>query len=320
MKFKHTFHVFVDNFSITYKLLLYRFIVIFISFCLSIAIIYPTLGKITGSDQFATLQEAFSELGRGIVNLNLDEVQAALDSIKEAFSGFTELVGTKIGLVIACAALLLVVYLVQKFFYGLGNYVTGALIGDKMALQANSPFIGSLVKNLGKASLYNAIYVPLSFLYDAASLILLWAIFFKANLLIPLLFKIFLSATLIVGLIVVKMTFTSDWLPSLIYGKKNNRQAMAYSFSRKGKKTWNIFSNFLVLVIMIFAANVAAVFFTLGAGILLTIPASYLLLISFEFVNYCDANSLRYFTDKNTIVGAEKEKPVSREEFFKGEK
>lgn len=319
MKFKHTLHVFVDNFSITYKLLLYRLIVITISICLSIAVIYPTLGKITGSDQFATLREAFSHLGTGLGNLNLDEIQTALNKIKSAFGGFTELVGDKKGLVIACAVLLLVVHLVKKFFYGLGNYVAGALIGDKMSLQANSSFIGSLVKNLGKASLYNLIYIPLSFLYNAAVFTLLWAIFFKGVLFIPLLLRIFLLVTCFIGLTTVKMTFTTDWLPALIYGKKNNRQAIAYSFSRKGKKSWNIFSNFLVLVFIIFAANVAAIVFTFGAGIILTIPASYILLISFEFVNYCDGNSLRYFTDKDTIVGTEKEKAVSIDEFFKGE-
>lgn len=320
MKFKHTFHVFVDNFSVTYKLLLYRLIIIVLSACLSIAIIYPTLGKITGSDQFAILQEAFSSLGKGIGNLDLDEVQTALDSIKSAFTGFTELVENKIGLVVAGSVLLLLVYLIQKFFYGLGNYVTGALVGDKMALHADSSFIGALIKNLGKASLYNAIYIPLSFIYDVAAIALVWAIFFKGVLFIPLLLRIFLFVTLIVALIVVKMTFTTDWLPSLIYGQKNNRQAMAYSFSYRGKRFWNVFSNFLVLILIIFAINVAAICFTFGAGMLLTVPASYLLIISFEFVNYCDGNSLRYFTDKNTIVGPEKEAPVSREEFFKGEK
>jgi hypothetical protein len=115
------------------------------------------------------------------------------------------------------------------------------------------------------------------------------------------------------------MTFTSDWLPSLIYGKKNNRQAMKYSFGRKNKSTATVLSNFIVMVLVILAVNVASIFFTFGAGLLISVPASYLLIISFEFVNYCDDNNVRYFTDRNTIIKPEKEHTPTREEFFKGD-
>ena len=51
---------------------------------------------------------------------------------------------------------------------------------------------------------------------------------------------------------------------------------------------------------------------------LLTIPASYVILISFEFVNYYDREELKYFLDKDTIVKSEKEHIPTREEFFRG--
>jgi hypothetical protein len=193
------------------------------------------------------------------------------------------------------------------------------MLNDKIALQANSPFIGTLVKNLGKASLYNLIYVPLSLIYDLACIAIVYLLFFKVFAFIPLIFEVFLFVTVIVGLITLKMTYTTDWLPSLVHGKKNNRQAIAYSFSRKNKHTAGVFSNFLVLILIIFAANSAAVLLTFGAGLIITLPASYLLIISFEFINYCDTNDLRYFLDKNTVVKPEKEHTPTREEFFRGE-
>ena len=81
----------------------------------------------------------------------------------------------------------------------------------------------------------------------------------------------------------------------------------------------NVASNFVVIVLLIFAVNVAAAVFTLGAGLLITIPASYVLIIGFEFVNYYDREGLKYFLDDNTIVCTAKEKPKTKEDFFRGE-
>lgn len=320
MKFKHTLHVFVDNFSTTYKLLLYRIVILVLFACIYSAIVYPFITKITGATQFAGLKEAVNALFIAISDLDLSELGEALPPLKQAVQTFLEFLSTKTGEFAAAVVILTIVYLIQKFLHGLGNYTTGALLNDKMALQANSSFIGTMIKNLGKASLYNVIYVPLSVLYNVVCVAIVYLLFFKALGFIPIVFEIFLFATVIVVLIVVKMTFTTDWLPSLIYGKTNNRQAMAYSFSRKNKKTASVFSNFLILILIILALNVAAIFFTFGAGVLITIPASYILLIAFEFVNYCDNNDLSYFIDKNTVVKPEKQPTPSREEFFRGDR
>ena len=57
MKFKHTFHVFVDNFTVTYKQLLYRLIIALISIGLTAAILTPFINELTGSVDFINLTE-----------------------------------------------------------------------------------------------------------------------------------------------------------------------------------------------------------------------------------------------------------------------
>lgn len=318
MKFKHTFHVFVDNFNCTYKLLLYRFIVSAISFCLYTAVIFSFLQLIMDTTQIEQLNAALEEFSTAFVNLDFNAMQLGWENIRAAAEQIVTLLTTRLGEIIGGITVLAALYLVQHFFLGLGNYTLGAMVNDRMALHANSPFFGTLVKNLGKAALYNAIYVPLSFVYDVLSIILVWAIFFVALPFLPLLVKIFLFATVFLFLTAIKMTFTTDWLPSLINGKTNNRTAIAASFRSKGRRL-DVLSNYLVLVLTIFGLNFAACVFTFGAGMFITLPASYVVLIAFEFVNYCDANNIKYFTDKNTVVKPEKEQSVTREQFFKGD-
>lgn len=322
MKFKHTINVFIYNFNVTYKVLLYRLIILILSLCLYTAVIIPFMNNISGTTQFTDLSAALASFGSAFADLRFYEIQSAWAAIREALSGLIELLGSMAGSVVLTVAVMIIVYLVQKFLAGLGNYTAGALINDRMAMRANSPFIGTLIKNLGKASLYNLIYVPLSFLYDIIIFVAAGAIIYGLFLInVPLLLLIFLFAVIIVFLYVIKMTFTCDWLPALIYGKRGNGSAMAYSFRYGGKKKFSdVLSNFIVIVLMIFAMNVAAVLLTLGAGLLLTIPASYVIIICFEFVNYCDNNDVKYFTDDHTVIKPEREPVMTKERFFKGDK
>ena len=322
MKFKHSFNVFVDNFTITYKVLLYRLVILLLSLCLYTAVIFPFMNRISDTTQVVALSDALASFGSAFANLDFTAMQGAWAAIREAFTQLIEMLGAMVGSVVLTVFIVLVVYLVQKFLLGLGNYTAGAMINDKMAMRANSPFIGTLIKNLGKASLYNAIYVPLSTLYDIIIFAATGTVIYGLMLAdAPLLLLIFLFSTVIVFLFVIKMTFTSDWLPALIYGKMTNRGAIAYSFNymSREKNFLSVLSNYVVLVLVIFAMNIAAVLLTLGAGLFITLPASYVILICFEFVNYCDNNEIKYFMDKNTVVKPDREPVMTREKFFRGE-
>jgi hypothetical protein len=164
--------------------------------------------------------------------------------------------------------------------------------------------------------------VPLAFLYDAIFLTLGFYIFFVLLSFITFPFSMFmllLFTAYAVLVVAVKLTWTSDWLPALVVDKFKTGAAMSYTFNYKNKHFLNVFSNFIVYVLLIMAANVGAVILTFGAGILLTVPASYIVLIAFELVNYCDNNDKKYFIDRDTVVRPEHEKAISREQFFKGE-
>ena len=320
MKFKHTFHVFVDNFSVIYKHLLYGLIVTAIGIGLCCAVIVPAINNIMGTAQYVTLMDKVTALWADVSNLETDNLHTSFLEFRGAFKDFLRMLGNdKAGMFALCAVLLCVVFLVYRFLMGLGNYTAGALINDKMTLQANSPFIVTMIKNLGRASLYSVIYAPVSFVYEVISVMFIWALFFRWLRFLPILVKIFLFATLLIGLVAVKLAFTVNWLPSLIHGKQNNRKAIVNNFTQGSNGFASVFSNLLVLTFIIIAINVAAITFTFGAGLLLTIPASYVMLIAFEFVTYYASHSLKYFIGGGAVVGPKKENPPTVEELFKGE-
>lgn len=320
MKFKHTFNVFVDNFSLTYKQLLYRLIIGVICGAIIFAGLNPFIRGLLNSDSLNRVLSGIKNFLISLLNGEMNELNDISHKVKEAYGEFIVLLDTKTTQIVLSIILLVAVYAVGKWFAGLGNYAAAAVINDKMALRAESPFISTLIKNLKEATLYNLIYVPLTIVYDVlVGVAMFYFIFYLLKIFLPFFLCLFLFVVVIVLANAVKMTFTCDWLPALIRGKMGQKASFVYTFARKGKNTINVFSNFIVLLLIIFGLNVAALTCTLGVGMLLTVPASYGIILSFELVNYYDREEIKYFEDKNSVVKPLKESAPTREEFFRGD-
>ncbi len=319
MKFRHTLQILIDNFSVTYKQLVYKLVISLITAGLSVAILYPFWMAMTGLPEFQSLIDSIKTFFGNLIEGNTEGLVNIREKIESALNSISVLIEHNTTVIALGIVGLLFIRLINMFFSSLGNYAAAALINDKMALRAQSPFFLTLIRNLKEASLYAVMYVPLSFLYDVVCVALMYLLVFKVLVFAPFLIQVFLFATAIVFALTVKLTFASDWLPALIRGKKKPLEAFIYTFNRKNKQTFNVLSNFIVLSLIIFAVNVCAVIFTFGVGALITVPASYVLLNCFQLVNYYDREELKYFLDKHTIIKPEKEEVITREEFFKGE-
>ncbi len=320
MKFKHSFHVFVDNFSVIYKQLLYRLVVLVISGLICWAGVYPFIKTFINSEHLNIIIEGAKGFVTNLLNGEINELATISQDVKTAYAGFMELFNTKLSQAILSGLLILLITVISKWFMGLGNYATASIINDKMALRAKQPFLSTLIRNLKSAAIYNAIYVPLSVLFDLVIVVAMFFLFFTLLTHVVYFFIcLFLFVLAVVFAITFKMTVTTDWLPALIRGKMKQGAAIKYTFSRKNKNTFNVMSNFAVIVLIVFALNMAAFLLTLGVGLLLTVPSSYVIIICFEFVNYYDREEIKYSIDKNTIISPAKERPLSREEFFRGD-
>lgn len=319
MKFKHAFHVFVDNFSVVYKQLLFRLIVILVSGIIFAFGVYPFIRELIDSAQFNHLVEGAKEFMQNLLDGKVDELQSVSENVKKAYAEVLRLLGTKLTQAVLSGLLLLVIIVIAKWFTGLCNFASASVINDKMALRAKQPFLGTLIRNLKTATVYNSIYVPISVAYDILVAVAVFFIFFSLlNSVIYFFISVFLISLIIIAAVTLKMTLTTDWLPALIRGKMKQGAAFRYAFSRKDKNTFNVFSNYAVIVLIIVALNMAAILLTFGAGLLLTVPSSYVILLAFEFVNYYDREDLKYSIDDKTIISSDKERPLSREEFFHG--
>ncbi len=300
----------VNNFSNVYKLLLFRLITDVVFLSLSYAVVTLGLHVIFGSEQ---AREIVTLLGDFFKSLASGD-SAFLSGFSEQFTGavaaFLHLLGTQIGSIVWSVVGVALLYLLSRFFNGTAMFAMGQMINDRMETYGITRFSSAYFKNLLRATLYHAAYVPVAFFYDLFSLVACWFFFFFTPSFLPSwgLVTVFvglsLSMAAFICLQALKMAFVSAWMPGIIADGKGVFAACKESF--RGIKGFSgRFSQFLIAIYLIAAVNVVFALCTFGSALLITVPASYLLILSIQFVNYYEDNGKKYFLSYRTISGAD---------------
>ncbi|MGN0807753.1 MAG: hypothetical protein ACI4MN_04825 [Candidatus Coproplasma sp.] len=318
MRFKHSLLVFIDNIATTYKVLVYQLIVLAITVGLSLAVILPSLNAVNTTAEYLALSEGINTFFANVSALNLNGLQGSIANINENIGSFIQLLVSNglLAIDVVCAVVILFIY---YFLTAIGNFALGETLNNRMMLRAHTSYTASLLKDLRRSSLYAVLFTPISLIFYGVGCVIIWAISFKALAFAPLLARLFVASTLMILLVALKFSITTDWMPHLLHSNCTNRKAIAYCFKPKKGAFVRVLSTLIFMVISIFVINTVCGVLTFGAALILTVPAGIMLLTCYQFVNYCDNNSLKFFIDDYVIIGPQKEAKMTTEQFFKGD-
>ncbi len=301
MRFANSIRLLMENFKQTYKLLLYKLVMLLITGALYCAFLLPQLIEIASSSVVKELWENVQNVFKSFFTSELDGpttyVQAIFGEGGSLKKVLDLLMSMRLELILVCVGCVLV-YLIKRFVDTLCYFTIGSLVNDKMSAYAETPFWTAFVANLGKASVYALLYVPIVFLFDAF-------IFTASCLLLrflPLLAALFLAMTLLAIGQALKLTFTSLWMPAMTADGKKLRDAIHLSNKREKKQIGKAFSLYLVTVYAVIIINVMAALFTFGSALLITVPTSYLLFICQQYVIYYTMKGKKYFITYESIA------------------
>ena len=186
-----------------------------------------------------------------------------------------------------------------------------------MAFYGKTNFSAAFFSNLGRAMLYQVIYVPLAFVYDVCSVAISWGICwllfsgFGSLGFLAVLFGLIVGITCEICFQALKLSIVASWMPAVICEKKVV-PAFQKSLSN-GRRFAARFGNFLVAIYLIVVANVLCFIATLGSAVIITVPASFLLLVCLQLVCYYEDNGKKYYLNAHRVVGEEDELPMDAE-------
>ncbi len=310
MRFRNAFYITADNFSSVFKQLLYRLITGVIFFSLAYVILRLGLDVIVRSAEVDTLKSLVGEFFRALFGGDPARLQSFQVDFQAALKAVVLLIGEHIGSIVGSVIGVCIIYLISRIANGLCVFAIASTLNDRMGVFARTRFSSAYFRNAVRAMLYEIVYVPIAFVYDVLSVLACWFFFFYAPSFLPswgiitVLIAICLTVTALVSLQALKMTFISAWMPAMIADGKRLGEAMRVSFGAR-KNFGRRFAGFLVAIYLIVVVNVCVALFTVGSGLLLTVPLSFIFLLAMQFVNYYEDNGKKYFVSYRKIAGGD---------------
>ncbi len=313
MRFRNSFRLLIENFKNVYKLLLYKFIISLVAIALCCAFVLPELLAILQNADVKIFMADCEQFFKVVLSLD----GGALPVIKEAILGENGSLKMAINVITAQTSRIVLtvvgcvlVFLVKRFVETLGYFTIGSVIDDKMTTYAETSFFTSYIANLGKASAYSLIYVPIAFVFEVGIALLVALMLIT----LPLLLALFLSMTLIVVTHAIKLTLVGKWMPSMVTDKKTLDEALYRDNKQEQKQTIKIFATYVATMYLIVILNMVAALCTFGSALMITVPASFVFLVCMQFVNYYTVRGRKYFITYDRI--ATNEDYGDKEHFF----
>lgn len=309
MRFRNALHITIDNFSSAFKLLLYRLVVGVLTFSLVYVILELSLDVIVRSSEASRLVRLIGEFFEALLHADRDYLAAFKDDFTGALTAFLRLIGENGGAIAGAVAGVCLIYLLSRFLNGVSHFAAAGIMNDRMSAFSRTSFGEAFFRDLRRAAQYEVIYVPVSFVYDALTLLACWFLFFYLPSLFPMwgflsvLFALSLTLAVYVCMQALKLTVAAMWIPAVIAGKTSVGKGLALSLRHK-KHFWSRFASFVVANYLIVVVNTVFAVFTLGSAVLVTVPLSYLLLLALQFVHYYEDGGKKYFISVNNIAGS----------------
>lgn len=302
MRFINALRLLTGNFKQVCRLLAYKLIMLLVFCALCCAFVLPELMEILENPAtqafFSDAKNVFLSFVDHSLGKSPSDYMDMIFSESGSLSGLLDvLFNERLGIVLVFVACV-VVYLVKAFADNLVYFTLGSVINDRMSTYSETPLGTAFVKNLGKASAYAGVFVPVDCLVGIG----LFAVVWLALRFLPLLLALFLSMTLIVAVHALKMTFIGAWMPAMTADGARLKEALFRKDAHEKKMFAKSFILYAVTTYLVVIVNVVAALCTFGSALLITIPASYVLFICEQYVNYYTTKGKKYFITYENIA------------------
>lgn len=302
MAFKNSIKILFSNFNLVWKMLLY-FVLIFIAvgvlgyFCVS-----PIIQLIDAGGFFNRFMELYTDF---LASLNLT---ALFDSLAQLFDEVFIFIGENMStLWYSFLGVGLLILFINCVVCSLVNMACCNSLHLYMGSMTKQGFFASLSENFGKnlkmQIAYYFVTLPINIL--GIGLLILMLELFNISWILSLV-AVFLIIIGFILFMALKLTIFTAWVPTSVVMNFGIWKSLKVSLKTVFKKFGKIFGNAIGIVLSIVCVNVFFGLFSFMAGLLISIPISYLLCSVFGMVVVYEGQGMRYYTDIYNVVTPKK--------------
>lgn len=313
MMYKNSFKILFSNSSLIWKVVLYFLVVGVVIGGLTYASALPILKVITDAGVFQLFIDSIRDffVGLNLVGLFQNCSIAMKDLVNVIIENMSNLW-------IYILLLIFFIFIFGSVLRGFYSTICGGVLYNSMSNNMKQSFTNSLVTNFWKSlklelarltvALPMSILIGVALYYTSTLIHLNKAMLFITPFLVTLVFILLLS---------LKTTLLSGWMPALFVMKAKTYPALAKGFSVIKRRFWGILGNSIAIILTVITVNLFVGIFTLGVGLIITVPATYLFFVIFEMVAFYSARGIRFYTDQDTIFEPKKSELTDRKKDIK---
>lgn len=311
MSYKNTMKLLASNFMLVWKQVLY----LMICFMIFILSTYSTLTPIIDLLREHNIIEEFKAIVDTVYNSPSDfayELSCILKHlINVVFSNFGDI---WISLISFLAFGIFIPYvLIQMSFYNITS-----ILYQKLSMNMNANYVQNAVRVLKQSIVFALANIIISIPF-AFIIVLLFEIYLAlAYSTITAIFGLVILAALLIVTVSIQISFYTYFMGYLMDHNGSPLIAFGKSLINVLKHFGKVLSQSVILTLTIIFVNGFIMLFTFFSGLIVTIPATFVLLAIYYLVVYFNMKGERYYLSSNMIFNPIKYK-VKQDEFLAAE-
>lgn len=307
MSYKNTMKLFTSNFVLVWKQLLYLLVCLLIFILFSYVMANPIIDLLKENgimnDINTILSTAYNSPSE--VALNLSDFFKHLTKI--IFTNFDKIWLNFFGTIIF--AILLPYLLIQLSFYNLSS-----IVYQKMSMNMNVKYIQNGMQTFKQSIKYALTTILINIPFMVISILLLYVYVMSSTTVISAIIGLVLLFALLIFITAVRMTIFTCFVGQMVQNNSSPFTAFGKGLKSVMKNFWKILSVSIMILLTIILVNGFIALFTFLSGLLITIPATFVVLSIYYLVIHLNIQGERYYLGDNFIFNPVKYK-VKKEDY-----
>ena len=299
MSYRNTMKLFVSNFALAWKQLVYMLICAFLFAICSYTLVSPVISVLREAGLFTEIKNLVGVFYNAPKDIAFNLSALAKLIFASIGANFSKIYLNLIATVILCVIL-------PYILYEVSIYNISSILHQKLTMNMEVGYTQNYIGNFKKALKFAFASLVYSLPFFVINIGLIVAYIFIANTIFKAIIGLFVLSFLSIALNSCKITLFSHFTGSVIANNSNPFSEFGKSLKHEIKNFWKIMGYSVTILLTSILINGVIAIFTLFAGLLFTIPATCVMICIFKIVIFLNINGNRYYLSNSVIYNPQK--------------
>ena len=294
MSYKNSMKLFASNFALVWKQLLYLICCLFLFTLCSYPVVKPVISLLKESG----IGEDFSMLFKSVYSspnqfaFKFSEISRTI--LKTIFDNFKTIWPNLIGGAILCG-------LIPFVLIQMSNYNISSILYQKFSMNMDVSYVQNAMQTFSQSLKFALANILLNLPFVALIIVFIELYLVIATTFLSSIVGLVILSALSILVISIKVSIFSYYTSYMVENNSDPFVAFGKGLTQVLKNFWKILSISIILILTIIFVNGFIALFTFFAGLIVTIPATFVLIATYNLVTYFNLKGTRYYLSSTII-------------------